>query len=212
MKALHLYRLLPLAGWLANLLRYPGLRCGLRVEIEGPGEFKFGADVSLGERTRIELAAGKLARDRRRRHGQPRRASRAAQENCRIADRSGHDCAGRMPALRRRHRWPATASLRRTCSSPPARMCSTRCPHRPIQEQESSRRRPSGRIRIYGDCWFGINVVITPRRDSRARLRRRRQCGGDRRSAALSRRGGQSGARDPQAARIFAEAPNRRRQ
>ena len=35
-------------------------------------------------------------------------------------------------------------------------------PHRPIQEQESIAPATQRPIRIYGDCWFGINVVITP--------------------------------------------------
>ena len=35
-------------------------------------------------------------------------------------------------------------------------------PHRPIQEQESIAPAPQRPIRIYGDCWFGINVVIAP--------------------------------------------------
>ena len=35
-------------------------------------------------------------------------------------------------------------------------------PHRPIQEQESIAPAAQRPIRIYGDCWFGINVAITP--------------------------------------------------
>jgi serine acetyltransferase len=35
-------------------------------------------------------------------------------------------------------------------------------PHRPIQEQETLAPVTQRPIRIHADCWFGINVVITP--------------------------------------------------
>jgi acetyltransferase-like isoleucine patch superfamily enzyme len=55
MRAQHLFRLRPLAGWVSNRLRYPGLRCGLRVGLTIRGNFTFGSSVRTGEGTRIEL-------------------------------------------------------------------------------------------------------------------------------------------------------------
>lgn len=160
MKAQHLYRLVPLAGWIANRLRYPGLHCGLRVEIDGPGSFTFGPGVRVGEGTRIELPAASaleirggvmLSRDV---HLVPAAGARldigagtTIQDGCRLYGDVG---------------------IGQRCIFAPNAFVSSGThvfdafPHRTIQEQEilaPARQRP---IRIHADCWFGINVVIAP--------------------------------------------------
>ena len=51
----YIERLVPAVGLIRNAARYRGLHCGLRVEIQGPGELKYGARVRVGEGTRLDL-------------------------------------------------------------------------------------------------------------------------------------------------------------
>ena len=160
MRAQHLYRLVPLAGWVSNRLRYPGLHCGLRVEIDGPGTFRFGRGVSLGEGTRIELpATGTLAIGdgvmvSRGVHLVPAAGARieigagtTIQDGCRLYGdvRVGQRCIFAPNAFvsSGTHVFDAL-------------------PHLTIQEQEQVAPATQRPIRIHGDCWFGINVVIAP--------------------------------------------------
>lgn len=160
MRAQHLFRLLPLAGWVSNRLRYPGLHCGLRVEIDGPGSFAFGPGVRIGEGTRIELpTASRLAiadnvTISRNVHLVPTAAARldigaatTIQDDCRIY---------------------GDVSIGQRCILAPNAFISSgthvfdALPHRTIQEQETLAPAGPRPIRIHADCWFGINVVIAP--------------------------------------------------
>ncbi len=210
MRAQHLYRLLPLAGWLSNRLRYPGLHCGLRVEIDGAGAFMFGPGVSLGEGTRIELPAGSKLEI-----GDGVSVSRGVH----LVPAAGHRITiGAATTVQDGCRLYGDVSVGQRCIFAPNAFVSSgthvfdALPHRPIQEQESIAPAAQRPIRIYGDCWFGINVAITPG----VTVGRGCVVGAnsvvDRRSAALSSCGWQSCARDPQAARIFTEVSDRCRQ
>ena len=159
MRVQHLFRLLPLAGWVSNRLRYPGLHCGLRVEIDGPGSFTFGSGVRIGEGTRIELPAGTLTIEdgvtlSRSVHLVPSAGTRidigaatTIQDGCRVY---------------------GDVSIGQRCIFAPNAFVSSGThvfdafPHRPIQEQETLAPATQRPIRIHADCWFGINVVITP--------------------------------------------------
>jgi acetyltransferase-like isoleucine patch superfamily enzyme len=160
MKAQHLYRLFPFAGLLANRLRYPDLHCGLRVEIDGPGGFVFGRGVRVGEGTRIELpatsmlAVGDGVMVSRDVHLVPAADSRldigagtTIQDGCRLY---------------------GDVSVGQRCIFAPNAFVSSGThvfdafPHRTIQEQEILAPAAQSPIRIHGDCWFGINVVIAP--------------------------------------------------
>jgi acetyltransferase-like isoleucine patch superfamily enzyme len=132
----------------------------LRVEIDGPGTFRFGRGVSLGEGTRIELpATGTLAiadgvTVSRGVHLVPAAGARieigagtTVQDGCRLYGdvRVGQRCIFAPNAFvsSGTHVFDAL-------------------PHRTIQEQEQVAPATQRPIRIHGDCWFGINVVITP--------------------------------------------------
>jgi len=160
MSAQHLFRLLPLAGWVSNRLRYPGLHCGLRVEIGGPGSLAFGSGVRIGEGTRIELppastlAIGNGVTISRGVHLVPTTDARldvgaatTVQDGCRIY---------------------GDVSIGQRCIFAPNAFVSSgthvfdAIPHRTIQEQERLAPAVQRPIRIHADCWFGINVVITP--------------------------------------------------
>jgi acetyltransferase-like isoleucine patch superfamily enzyme len=160
MSVQHLFRLLPLAGWVSNRLRFRGLHCGLRVEIDGPGGFTFGSGVRIGEGTRIELppastlAIGDGVTISRGVHLVPTAGSRldigtatTIQDNCRIY---------------------GDVDIGQRCIFAPNAFLSSGThvfdafPHRPIQEQERLAPAAQRPIRIHADCWFGINVVITP--------------------------------------------------
>ena len=56
----YIERLVPAVGLIRNAARYRGLHCGLRVEIQGPGELKYGARVRVGEGTRLDLPKGSV--------------------------------------------------------------------------------------------------------------------------------------------------------
>lgn len=160
MSAQHLFRLLPLAGWVSNRLRFRGLHCGLRVEIDGPGGFTFGPGVRIGEGTRIELppastlAIGDGVTISRGVHLVPTAgtqlkigAATTVQDGCRIYGDVG---------------------IGQRCIFAPNAFVSSGThvfdafPHRPIQEQETLAPAAQRPIRIHADCWFSINVVITP--------------------------------------------------
>ncbi len=178
MKAAQLYRVVPLLGWLANRVRYPALRCGLNVEIDGPGELKSGAGVSLGQGTRIDLPEGSALS-----LGDRVSVSR----HVHIAPESGRRIGiGALTTVQDGCRIYGDVTVGQRCIFAPNVFVSSgthtfdALPHLPIQEQERLAPAPPRPIRILGDCWFGINVVDRARRDGRTRLRGGREFGGDR--------------------------------
>ena len=160
MSAAQLYRVVPLLGWLANRVQYPALRCGLYVEIDGPGEFRLGTGVSLGEGTRIDLPAGSVL-------SLGGRVS--ISRHVHIApDAGGRIGIGALTTIQDGCRIYGDVSVGQRCIFAPNVFVSSgthtfdALPHIPIQEQERLAPAPPRPIRILGDCWFGINVVIAP--------------------------------------------------
>jgi acetyltransferase-like isoleucine patch superfamily enzyme len=160
MSVQRLFRLLPLAGWVSNRLRYPGMHCGLRVEIDGPGSLTFGSGVRIGEGTRLELPAtstlamGDRVTVSRGVHLVPATGARldigaatSIQDNCRVyGDVSIGQCCIFAPNV-------FVSSGTHVCDA---------LPHLTIKEQEMLAPAAPRPIRIHADCWLGINVVIAP--------------------------------------------------
>ena len=156
----YLSRLAPAFGQLANLIRFRGLRCGLNVEILGFVNLLYGANVNVGQGTRFEFpprSVVELADNvsiSRNVHIMPDVASRIAigagttvQDGCRIYGdvEIGRQCILAPNVL--------ISSGTHTFKS---------LPHLPIQEQERLKPIAPRPIKIFGDCWIGINVVVLP--------------------------------------------------
>lgn len=160
MRGRHLYRMVPPLGLIANLVRHPGLRCGLGVEIDGEGAFAHGAGVRIGENSRIELAPGSalvlgddvslgrsvhicLQPERHLRIG----AGTTVQDHCRIYDdvTIGRNCVFAPNIF--------MSSGTHVFDAMPAKL---------IQAQDRLAPAKSRPIRVFDDCWFGINTVIAP--------------------------------------------------
>jgi acetyltransferase-like isoleucine patch superfamily enzyme len=161
MKALiYLERAVPLLGVLLNRIRFPRLWTGLRVEIVSLGRFQYGTGVRLGEGTRIELLSGSVldigdgvivgrnAHFSVGEHGQLTiGAGTAVQDMCRLLGNVaiGKGCifAPNVFVSSGNHTFDAL-------------------PHLPIKEQERVAPARSRPVRLFDDCWLGINVVVTP--------------------------------------------------
>jgi acetyltransferase-like isoleucine patch superfamily enzyme len=160
MRARHLYRLVPPLGLLANLIRHPGLRCGLGVEIDAAGAFTHGVDIRIGEGTRIELAPGSaLALGDR--VSLSRSVHISLQPECRMRIGAG-------TTVQDHCRIYVNVTIGRNCVFAPNVFMSSgthvfeAMPAKLIQEQDRLAPATSRPIRIFGDCWFGINAVIAP--------------------------------------------------
>ncbi len=157
---LRFYRIAPIAGLIANRIRFPGLQAGLRVEIEGSGRLIHGDGVAVGEGSRIHLASdstieiGAHVGIGRHAHlaSAPGRAFKVGsrttiQDNCRIY---------------------GDVSIGQRCIFAPNVFVSSgthvfdAIPHLPIQVQELKAPAMDRKVRIFGDCWFGINAVVMP--------------------------------------------------
>jgi acetyltransferase-like isoleucine patch superfamily enzyme len=155
-----LQRLVPAVGLAANAVRCPGVRCGLRVEIAGPGSLRYGASVSLGQDTRIDLPAG-AALDLEERVSVSRNVHIAPEAGRRIR-------VGAATTVQDGCRIYGDVSIGRNCIFAPNVFISSgthafdTIPDRLIQEQDSLAPVPTRPIRIFSDCWLGINSVIVP--------------------------------------------------
>ena len=156
----YLERLAPALGLIGNAVRFPGLRCGLRVEISGSGQFGFGTQVSLGEGTRIELAPGS-AFDIGDKVSMSRSVHIAPSSSRRISIGSG-------TTVQDYCRVYGDVAIGPRCILAPNVFVSSgthvfdAMPHLPIQRQEQLAPIAEQPIRIFADCWFGINAVVLP--------------------------------------------------
>jgi acetyltransferase-like isoleucine patch superfamily enzyme len=155
---LRLARLFPIAGWLANLLRFPGLKTGLRVEIDNSGVFRYGKAVSIGEGSRIDVA--------------PNSVIEIADSVC--VSRSVHLTSvkglrtqiGARSTVQDGCRIYGEVTIGQRCILAPNIFVSSgthvfeASPHLPIQVQEGQAAAESKPVRILSDCWLGINTVI----------------------------------------------------
>jgi acetyltransferase-like isoleucine patch superfamily enzyme len=156
----HLERLAPALGLIGNAVRFPGLRCGLRVEISGSGHFRRGTRVNLGEGSRIELAPGS-ALDIGDNVSISRFVHIAPSSSRRVSIESG-------TTVQDYCRIYGDVAIGPRCILAPNVFVSSgthafdALPHLPIQCQEQLAPIEERPIRIFGDCWFGINAVVLP--------------------------------------------------
>jgi acetyltransferase-like isoleucine patch superfamily enzyme len=161
MKRLLLFicRLVPVLGLVINKIRFPGLKSGLRVEFEGGGQLIYGLAVEIGEGTRIEVADhSKIV------VGDGVRSSR----NVHIVSGSAAELRiGAGSTIQDGCRIYGNIDIGRRCILAPNVFLSSGThvfdvkPHLPIQVQEGIAPAAHEPIRIYDDCWLGINAVIS---------------------------------------------------
>jgi acetyltransferase-like isoleucine patch superfamily enzyme len=155
---LRLARFFPIAGWLANLLRFPGLKTGLRVEIHNAGVFRYGKAVSIGEGSRVEVAPNSVVEI-----ADAVRISRSVH----LASVKGFRVQiGPRSTLQDGCRLYGEVAIGQRCILAPNIFISSgihvfeALPHLPIQVQEGQTAAESKPVRILSDCWLGINSVI----------------------------------------------------
>jgi len=160
LSVLHLYRLVPALGLLANFIRKPGLHCALGVEIDGSGQLKYGSNIRIGERTRIELAARSVLYIADN-VSISRAVHFALQDGCRTR-------IGVGTTIQDGCRIFGDVVIGRNCILAPNVFVSSgthvfdAVPELPIQIQDRAAPVASSQIRIFADSWFGINTVVTP--------------------------------------------------
>jgi acetyltransferase-like isoleucine patch superfamily enzyme len=158
--ALYMQRLVPIAGVVLNRLRYPRLWTGLRVEINSEGRISYGSGVRLGEGTRIDVFAGSELSI-----GDGVQVGRSAylwinpgaglsigsgtqiQDHCRLYNNVtiGKGCvfAPNVFIASGGHAFDAV-------------------PHLTIIHQDRIKPALDHPVRVFDDCWFGINAVVAP--------------------------------------------------
>jgi acetyltransferase-like isoleucine patch superfamily enzyme len=156
----YIERLVPAVGLIRNAVRYRGLHCGLRVEIQGTGDLKYGARVRIGEGTRLDLP-----RDSVLEIGDDVSISRSAHI---VPRSSGHILVGSRSTVQDDCRIYGDVTIGPSCIFAPNVFVSSGThvfeglPHLPIQDQDRLAPVGSRPIRIFADCWFGINSVVMP--------------------------------------------------
>jgi acetyltransferase-like isoleucine patch superfamily enzyme len=156
----YIEKLIPAVGLFRNAARYRGLHCGLRVEIQGPGRFKYGSGVRVGEGTRLDLSKGSALEI-----GDAVSISRSVHL---APGPGGHILIGGRSAIQDDCRIYGDVTIGPSCVFAPNVFVSAgthvfdALPHLPIQEQDRVAPAASRPIQIFGDCWFGINSVVMP--------------------------------------------------
>lgn len=157
---LRLQRLIPAFGLLSNRIRYPRLWTGLRVEITSDGQFDYGSGVSLGEGTRVDLLP-----ESRLILGDNIITGRNVYIRLEKGDRQS---IGDRTSLQDACRIYGDVRIGRGCIFAPNVFLSSYAhvfgakPHLPILDQERLEPATSKPIRIFDDCWLGINVFVSP--------------------------------------------------
>lgn len=160
MKALlYLQRVVPLAGVAWNRLRFLGLWTGLRVEIDGWGRLVYGKNVRIGEGSRIDLFAdGRLTLG----------PGVVVGRNAYLWIGPGMKQAiGAHTVIQDFCRLNGNVIVGKGCVFAPNVFISSgthafdQMPHRPILEQERLAPVSDRPVRVFDDCWFGINAVVS---------------------------------------------------
>ncbi len=161
MKALiYLERVVPLFGVLLDRIRFPGLWTGLRVDIQSQGRLTYGKGVRLGEGTRIDLLSGSVLQI-----GDGVIVGRNAYFS---AGQDGQLSIGAGTAVQDMCRFLGNVAIGKGCIFAPNVFISSgthtfdALPHLPIKEQERVAPARSRPVRLFDDCWLGINVAVTP--------------------------------------------------
>ena len=156
----YIERLVPAVGLIRNAARYRGLHCGLRVEILGPGILRYGARVRVGEGTRLDLPKNCMLE-----LGDDVSVSRFVHI---VPGPNGGISVGSRSTIQDGCRIYGDVTISPRCIFAPNVFVSSgthvfsALPHLPIQEQERLAPVASKPIRIFCDCWFGINSVLMP--------------------------------------------------
>jgi acetyltransferase-like isoleucine patch superfamily enzyme len=156
----YIERLVPAVGFVKNAARYRGLHCGLRVEIQGPGELRYGARVRIGEGTRLDLPKDSVLDI-----GDDVSISRVTHI---VPGSSGRIVVGSRSTVQDNCRIYGDVTIGPCCIFAPNVFVSSGAhvfdalPHLPIREQDRLAPAASRPIRIFADCWFGINSVVMP--------------------------------------------------
>jgi acetyltransferase-like isoleucine patch superfamily enzyme len=161
LKALiYLERVVPLLGVLLNRIRFPGLWTGLRVEIVSLGQVNYGKGVRLGEGTRIDLLSGSVLDI-----GDGVTVGRNAHFSVGCDDRLS---IGTGTAVQDMCRFLGNVAIGKDCIFAPNVFISSgthtfeALPHLPIRQQEQIVQGHDRPVRLFDDCWLGINVAVTP--------------------------------------------------
>ena len=157
---LYVQRVVPLAGVALNRFRYPGLAAGLRVEINGKGRFEYGSGVRLGEGTRVDIfAGGELS------IGDDVQVGRNAYL---WVDQAARLSIGSGTKIQDHCRLYGNVVVGRGCVLAPNVFIASgghafdTVPYRTIIDQDRVEPAPDRTVRVFDDCWFGINAVVTP--------------------------------------------------
>lgn len=155
---LRIARLVPAVGWFANFFRFPRLRTGVRVEISNAGQFRFGESVSIGEGSRIDVAPDSLIEvcD-----------AVSTSRSVHLASTPGAIIKiGARTTLQDGCRVYGEVVIGQRCILAPNVFISSGThtfdafPHLSIQIQERLAPSAPRSVRIFSDCWLGINSVI----------------------------------------------------
>ena len=157
---LYLQRAVPLCGLLLNKLKFPGLWTGLHVEITSAGIISYGKGVKLGEGTRVDVSAGsKLRIEDGVIVGRNAVISLPASVELRI---------GAATAVQDNCRLQGQVSVGKDCIFAPNVFISSgshtfdKLPHLSIKDQDRIAAATDQPVRIFDDCWFGVNSVVQP--------------------------------------------------
>lgn len=150
-------RLLPLVGIVANRLVYPGLHCGLGVELPAKGLLHVGKSVRIGGLSRFYVAEGGLVN-----LGSNVNLGRDVH-----VQTDGHSVSiGAYSGIQDHCRLYGAVSIGQGCLFAPNVYVSSgthffdKIPYLPIQIQERSCEAFCEPVEIGDDCWIGINAVI----------------------------------------------------
>ena len=153
-------RLVPIIGVVLNRMRYPRLWTGLRVEINSEGHISYGSGVRLGEGTRIDMFAGsKLL------IGDGVQVGRSAYL---WVDAGSELSIGSGTQIQDQCRLYGNVVIGKGCLFAPNVFVASgghafdAVPHLTIIDQDRIRRTPDHPVRVFDDCWFGINTVVAP--------------------------------------------------
>lgn len=150
-------RLVPAIGLVVNRWRFPGLKVGLGVGVEGGAGFSYGAGVSFGDGTRIENSAGMI------KIGDGASFSRHVHL---VSLPGGLLQVGARSVIQDHCRIYGDVRIGRQCVFAPNIFISSGThtfdvwPSIPVRVQEQLVADDQRPVRIGDDCWLGVNVVV----------------------------------------------------
>lgn len=151
-------RLVPVVGLIVNRIRFPGLKAGLGVTVEGRSAFRYGCGVSFGEGSRVENIEGDMV------IGDGVSLSR----DVHLVSSAGRSLQiGARSVIQDGCRIYGDVHIGRRCIFAPNIFVSSgthmfdAIPAIPIQFQERMFPADPKAVRIGDDCWLGVNTVVS---------------------------------------------------